>query len=175
MMNPKLLVFLLVDMLLVVGALLFVFSGTDSASPSPAPDVSTTQTGRATEMPASICSEDARAKFLDAFRAAHDSRDRQGMEALIWKDHADPDALAGVTDTLTDDFEAELVDAQIVPLAENDPVEYTLRGVRYVPNLPPAGKLIATLNQETGTSTTSLLVGYHERRYWIVSASPASE
>ena len=169
-MNPKLLLFLIVDTLLVAGVLLFVFTRESEDSSNPGPTASS-----APADPAHPDSPDAQAQFVAALHAAHDSKDNGAMMELVWTKDADPNALANLKSSLANDFQAELLDAKVVPLDADTALEYTLRGVRYVPNLPPTGQLVLTWKQEDGQSTTTLLIGFHNQRYWIISAKPVRE
>jgi len=116
----------------------------------------------------------ARKQFLADYRHAHEKSDVDAAMRLVCLDHVTKDTIDALRQSLADDSRLPLKSVDIVPLEKNEHLEYTMRGVRYVPNLAPVGKLSIVL--ATGTdavSTTTYLVGVKNGRYWIATSMKA--
>jgi len=163
-MNLKLMIFVVFDMLFVTGVLFFLFGRDAQQDAAPASPVAA--------VPATP-SEAARRQFLEAYRTAHRENNVDAAMRLICTDNVSQKTLNVLRDSLTDDFQRPFTSVDIVPLDDTDPVEYTLRGVHYVPNLKPIGKLLVTSQIDGSDVTSSYLVGVQDGRYWIATSMAA--
>jgi|GEM_PF-2367917 len=115
--------------------------------------------------------------LIDAVRAALADCDADAFAALVYTtDAPESQDLSAHRGMLKEDCGKTVASIKIEPLAADDPTSYEMRGVRYRPTLPPAGKLVIRFSDETDSAvrgeTTSFLVGQRDGHWWVLTSEP---
>jgi hypothetical protein len=127
--------------------------------------------GPALARPASL---EALAKAVER---AYDAHDLEAMRALVCWQNVDARTRAAFEQAVTADESLTVARVSAEPLGEGAVSEYVMEGVRYRPNVPPAGRLdvrFAAAGQPGAVRTdeTSFLAGREDEGYCIAQAAP---
>jgi hypothetical protein len=104
-------------------------------------------------------------RYLQFFQQKDETR----LGALVYWRGVEQEDRDGFLRSLREDFKYHLRGIQFLPLQVNEHLEYTLKGVTYVPALPPVGRMIVTYEDRENAKhlSTSYLIGAKQGRYYI--------
>jgi len=103
------------------------------------------------------------------YRQFFQQKDEIGLRTLVyWRGVGEQDK-NGFLRSLSEDFKYRLQDIQFLPLKRDEDLEYTLKGVTYVPALLPVGRMIITYQSQENVHhlSTSYLIGIDDGKYYI--------
>jgi hypothetical protein len=102
-------------------------------------------------------------------------QDRAGIESLIFWPQGQRHESEALDYFLKAQSVRRIQSVDIVPVPDDQVLEYTRGGVRYTPSLPPVHKLVVTFASRGSVSDESagFLVGEKDGRYYVTLAAPA--
>lgn len=118
-------------------------------------------------------------RLADEYRRAHAARD---VDAVVALTHQPPGgtSLDTVREMAAVDVQQPVASVTLEPLAADERLEYTIRGVTYRPSARPVGRMRvklarpARLGDGFTTDSTSYLVGLVDGRYRLLGDAPVA-
>lgn len=116
------------------------------------------------------------AALIDRVRKYQQAHDTADIEALVYWGKATDRSRMVVRSVIAAMLSEQIIDIRLVRLAPGDTLTYRQDGVRYIPTLPPVGKLEIELKPRPDKHLTqqslSFMVGAREGRFYLVVAEP---
>ncbi|HXS75073.1 MAG TPA: hypothetical protein VN753_02770 [Terracidiphilus sp.] len=111
----------------------------------------------------------SKAELQKLYQQFFQNKDETRLGKLVYWQGVEQQDREGFFRSLGQDFKYRLRDIHFVPLQHDEHLEYTLRGVTYVPALPPVGRMIVTYGGQDNVNdlSTSYLIGAKDGRYYI--------